>query len=259
MFSPISDLECFASIDGQARCVVRQTTTAALIASICNRSNQAPRLASGARAWALFRPWRETRQWQQRPDGVFWCQTHRKSELALLCCRLALLSCSWFGKCSGAGAGDVGSRDERGGAVLWLVLVRQKAPLEGVVMINKRRARVQVASPYSRLSDRRPPPPSLAWHDCMHLRGKPDPFLVGCPYPKPPFLFHDETPARWRKPTGAAGEGANPQVRGYWGSGVHWGGPARGSGWSPPLGSAPGHHRPVVFNSGQPAHLAGRR
>jgi hypothetical protein len=80
------------------------------------------------------------------------------------------------------------------------------------------------------------PPPSLAWHAFMHLRGKPDPFLVGCPYPKPPFLFHDETPARWRMPTGGAGEGANPQVRGYWGSGVHWEIPARGSGWLPPLG-----------------------
>ena len=97
-------------------------------------------------------------------------------------------------------------------------------------------------------------------HMLSHVfRGKADPFRVSSPNSKPPFLFHDETPARWRMPTGGAGEGANPQVRGYWGSGVHWGGPARDSGRSPPLGSAPGHHRPVVFNSGQPAHLAGRR
>ena len=52
----------FASIHRQARCVVQQTTTAAVVASICNRSNQAPRLASGARLWASFRPWRETRR-----------------------------------------------------------------------------------------------------------------------------------------------------------------------------------------------------
>ena len=79
--------------------------------------------------------------------------------------------------------------------------------------------------------DWRLPPPSLVWHAFVHLVGKADPFRVAVPYPKPPSLFHDKPRARWRMPTGGDGESANPRVQGCLGSGVHWGTPARGSGW----------------------------
>ena len=72
-------------------------------------------------------------------------------------------------------------------------------------------------------------------------------------------LFCDTSPARWRMPTGGAGVGANPQVRRSWGSGVFWGIPARGFRLSDPTGSTAEHRRAVVFNSGQPARLMGRR
>ena len=113
----------FASIHRQARCVVQQTTTAAVVASVCNRSNQAPRLASGACAWALSWRWRETRQSKSTPNGGFSAPDTQEVELALchfilasLCrrrcrCRCRLYRCRRLGWRERSGSGSDGAND----------------------------------------------------------------------------------------------------------------------------------------------------
>ena len=112
----------------------------------------------------------------------------------------------------------------------------QQSPPELGFIMDRYTSPIYAVSPSHVYSHRPAPPPPMSCMIAHVFRGKADPFRVSSPNSQPPFLFHDETPARWRMPTGGAGEGANPQVRGYWGSGVHWRIPVRGSGRSPPLG-----------------------
>ena len=112
-----------------------------------------------------------------------------------------------------------------------------------LIVINITPSLIYLVSAYRCSTRSRPTDPSHATHASRVFRGKADPFQVSSPNSQPPFLFHDKSLARWRMPTGAAGEGANPQVRGYLGLGVPWGTPARGFGYSDPTGTAPGGPR----------------
>jgi hypothetical protein len=92
------------------------------------------------------------------------------------------------------------------------------------------------------------------------LGGKLTHFGSLIPTPSPLFFYATKVPRDGACQLGGpAGVGANPQVRRSWGSGVFWGIPARGFRLSDPTGSTAEHRRAVVFNSGQPARLMGRR
>ena len=69
---------------------------------------------------------------------------------------------------------------------------RRHVPSLANQMTNKYIPSICVVSPICVCSHRPVPRPSFTWHAFMHLRGKPDPFLVGYPNSHPPFLFHDK-------------------------------------------------------------------